>query len=520
MKHLFTGHRRPALLALAVLMSCLSACSSDDPAEIEDPPPPTPDTVLSGRLDTDGLAGAALAAEEDGLVLLALRADGVVEDTYAFPAPLDGIMPFDVTVAAGQDYVLEFRTGGADGPTFAVLVVDPLTGTRVVFEPPTGMGEIELGVITIDAETMTALSADGQDLAARLPAPMAAFRNLDGDLLPDVFDRDDDNDGVPDVDDTAPTLVRYSLDGGLINLAGRWGDVTARVWSTGVMNLETGSFTLESHGTPRFALACNVSPLLLADQFAAWLVSPVEFDADGRITGCCARISDPNPVRLTWLPDADGAGTPGYGIVKWAFEQPVPGQADTLTCAELAAVADDPVNAENWMATAWLWWEVMQQVQLRTRVLMEGYKFCIMNKEQLMDERLEHGRDIVVAGDDPPGPLAPGSVTYGWQDEDGNGDAGPGDSFTVTFADCWFENAGIAGGAMLDGRIAIRYCIDTQDEFGQVWMGAQFIVYEDLELAPLRDAGSGLERWVERTMTANSTDEQHGYGGQAFWVFF
>ena len=180
-----------AVLGLFALAGCGAGGGSTGSADT---------AVLSGTLTEAGAARAApraAAAQADPTYYVeAVDETGTTQDAAQGLRPGDS---FELFVPAGRVYVVV--VGDDIGP-IGGMVYDPATG-RADFEVPQGATRMALGTIEVDpAARRVQTRTDGDPL--RPAEGMARPHDADGDRIPDFADRDDDNDGIPDVDDVDP----------------------------------------------------------------------------------------------------------------------------------------------------------------------------------------------------------------------------------------------------------------------------------------------------------------------------
>lgn len=502
---------------ISLLCLCTTSCSNTT-----DPPLLTPDAfTLNGRLDASFLSDRSAGLSEAEFWIHAVNETGDSEDSQIFEPPFEPVIPFSLEVSPEHDLMVELRSGESTGPTLAILVLGEGTEARSVFSLPAERAEVDLGLISVNPETRLAVSNIDQALQTLLPPPDTIYRDLDGDLLPDPFDRDDDNDGIPDPQDNVPGIVRFSLDGGTLNLDTPRGSLDVSIWMAGSYDRTSRQLSLDPHYAPRFTFISNLDFDLLYNGFSIWPDTlPVVIDQAGDMISGNLRIA-PSPgqvqlkihsyvVKLKANPDVDGMGTPGYDVRRYDFGEFV--DLTRLSCQDFACLGNDPENEEDFLLLAWAAWKGITHLMGNARLLLDSFDFCIQHKQELLDLREFLDEDLVVPCDLFPGNGSQGSVVYRWQDEDSACGINPGDSFIVTFGNCWMEDLG----DLLDGRIDIRYYIDIRGDQNQILMGANFVAFEELTRRQTQ-AGS-----IDDDSAVATTSFAYGntYGGPAFWVEF
>jgi len=153
---------------------------------------------VTGTLATTGTSAVGSQAAATTVAVVAIDGENRVVDSALTEGAFTLLLPPD------RDYCLLFRDRTVSGATLGVLAL-PATGSagsRGVFAFAPGTATVDLGTITLDRATGRALS--NQARTAELVAPAAIYTDTDGDLIPDVVDRDDDGDTVADGSDCAP----------------------------------------------------------------------------------------------------------------------------------------------------------------------------------------------------------------------------------------------------------------------------------------------------------------------------
>ena len=191
-----------------------------------------------------------------------------------------------------------------NGATVAVLTIAD-GGDRAVFSLDGDAPEmVDLGQIAFDAPSMS-LSVDGPATpgVAVSEQPLATFLHgntgrttyvdHDGDLIPDVMDRDDDNDGIDDAHDAAPlTYEAYPLDllacptaqtsGGLTLFDAR--ETIVRAMGLTVRNVLVADLLFDRLGMTEFSRIADSLPIRFGDLGSGGAI-PTNEDIDRLLLG-------------------------------------------------------------------------------------------------------------------------------------------------------------------------------------------------------------------------------------------
>ncbi len=153
--------------------------------------------TITGTVVSVQAAALSSSAIADTVAVVVVNEGGQVADSALTRGD------FTLSVPARHDYCLVFRDRQVSGATLGVLSVASSGGSkRGVFTLPNAGTAIDLGAVTLYTASGRAVSS--RSITADLVAPATAYRDTDGDLIPDAMDRDDDGDGVADADDCAP----------------------------------------------------------------------------------------------------------------------------------------------------------------------------------------------------------------------------------------------------------------------------------------------------------------------------
>lgn len=87
----------------------------------------------------------------------------------------------------------------------------------------------------------------------------------------------------------------------------------------------------------------------------------------------------------------------------------------------------------------------------------------------------------------PPAGGVPGTIRYAWIDSSGNGSVGPGDSFTITFSQCWVNDATDNLDDLLDGTATLSNYTELDGPplmIGGDMSFTDFVITETEEVSP------------------------------------
>ena len=227
--------------------------------------------------------------------------------------------------------------------------------------------------------------------------------------------------------------------------------------------LLTGTFTQSSQ-----AFTVNVQPaamIVSADEFldpldtelSADLEESVDFGSYSlHVTSTIAWIADdnptsgeldirddPDPVRKITVrvnPDADGLGNPGVDIILTPASGP--SQTTSVTWEVLDGLLDDG-NAAAYTRIASFAYSLLRFMYEQGGLVIQVLEFLGEN-----DLSLEQNLSILEPCDTYPPLLPPDQVVanpgdslISWTDSSFDGELGPGDSFLVSFTECWDDGA-------------------------------------------------------------------------------
>ncbi len=103
------------------------------------------------------------------------------------------------------------------------------------------------------------------------------------------------------------------------------------------------------------------------------------------------------------------------------------------------------------------------------------------------DAELAAGPVVVSCDPYPPGSATAGTVTYTWNDDTGNGDLGPGDSFTIAYDQCWVNDPADDIDELVNGTASLSGYTEVTDP--SLWIGgdmtfSNLVVTETQETSP------------------------------------
>lgn len=505
----------------------------------------TSPVTLSGKLDTATLSAETSLLQTSAKTLLtattvtddvwvvAIDENGVIQASAQLAQPLDPAANFNLVVPSGHDYVVVFLSGSTAGPVLAVFMMEDAGLRWSVISLPAGMNDVDLGTITIDQLTLTAISDINQTLVVLLPPPETEYADLDGDLIPDDFDWDDDGDGFVDGSGES-TSVYYSLRGGSFDATSAQVNFsTNELWLEGLYNTEDRSFTIYQAAAPRLFIIKDPSLvfqplyppeiLITLNAFRVWMDSPVSVDKNGRMLSGNLRFSNfepPTPILVSANPDVDGAGTPGYDITLILFEEVV--AEKTLTWEQLDAIGDDPTAVDGYLAAAWLGLRGIEFAYQNAQQIMTGYEYCFQNRASIIDPGPVTVR--ILNCDTYPGDGTMGTINYTWIDENLNQNIEPGDSFRVTYNNCWLDDPDDPIDEYFNGTIELMNYYDVRQPF--IYMGVESANLVNLTRTETVEDAEGAYTIDESSeTTANSSSDRIDEDGTeedgpALWIEF
>lgn len=525
---------RNLFLLITILVTSCGGGGSDSVGVVTTSP-----VILSGKLDTGSLSANAVLTQtvaassvnavltqttvSDDVWVVAIDENGVIQASDQLSQPLDPVVSFSLEVPSGHDYVMVFLSDSDTGPVLAVFLVGE-TGQQQwsILSLPAGMNDIDLGAITIDPLTLTATSDISQTLITLLPPPETEYADFDGDLIPDEFDWDDDGDGTVDGSGES-TSIYYSFGGGNFSATSAKGSLsTNELWLEGSYNTNDRSFTIYQAYAPRLFIDKDMvfqqlfppDVRITINAFYVWMDTPVSVDKNGRVLSGNLRFSSPNPIRVSANPDVDGAGTPGYDITLIVFGEVV--VSTSLTWEQLDAIGDDPTAVDGYLAVAWLGLRGIEFAYQNAQQILTGYEYCFKNRVFITDPAPE--TVVTLPCNTYPGNGSSGTIDYTWIDENLNQNIEPGDSFRVTYNNCWLDDPQDSIDEYFNGKIELMYYYDVRQPF--IYMGVESANLVNLtRTETVEDAGGVYTVDVDSETTANSSsDRLGGEEGPALWI--
>lgn len=491
---------------------------------------------LSGTLDTATLSAETSLLQTSAKTLLtatttaddvwvvAIDENGVIQASAQLAQPLDPVIHFNLVIPSGHDYVVVFLSGSTDGPVLAVFMMEDAGLRWSVISLPAGMNDVDLGTITIDQLTLTAVSDINQTLVVLLPPPETDYADLDGDLIPDDFDWDDDGDGFVDGSGES-TSVYYSLRGGNFSATSAQGNFsTNELWLEGSYDTKDRSFTVYRADAPRLFINTDlvfqqlyppVIPATVKTSYV-WMDSSLDVDKNGRVVSGDLRFGHPyGSLKVSANPDVDGSGTPGYTITLIAFDEVV--VTTIVTWDQIDAIGDDPTAVDGYLAFAWLGLRGIEFAYQNAQQILGGFEYCYTNRQALAVAGA--GNPVTLACDTFPGDGSQGTVGYTWLNtEPSNPSINPGDSFRITYANCWLnddpENPADSIDEIFEGSIdlSLYYDVRERSDYPNTYMGVSHAVLTSLQRT--ETVGNSID--PGSVTIANTTSPE----GPALWIEF
>ncbi len=491
---------------------------------------------ISGNLDTNNISAKPINVESfteisliqkiaaDQIWAVAIDETGVVQSS----SPLQQTFDFNLEVTTSHDYVIVFKSGSSDGLVVAFfMMVDTGGEFRSVISLPSGMQDLYLGELSIHETSQIALSNINDSLIELLTPPEIAYTDFDKDFIPDVFDWDVDGDGVVQGESTS---VYYSLSGGEIKATSDKGSFSLGLLDNvlfldGLYNTTDRTFTIYPNPGPTLYIDTesdlSLNPLYYPDirisiyAFNIWMDSLITVNENGRMLSGDLRMSlfEPwTPIIVSANTDVDGEGTAGYDISLVMFGETI--VSKTLTWEQLDAIGDDPESEHGYLAVAWLGLRSIEFAYQNIQQLLTSYEFCIKNKQALTDAG--EGNPVKLACDTFPGDSSTGSLSYTWFNS--VGDTNPtltsGDSFKITYDNCWLDDTGDFIDEIFNGNIHVMNYIDIREPV--INMGANYIVLDNLTRKETVENDGIYFIDTDSETTANSFNINSNSDGQFF----